>query len=184
MADPRRFDESSIQLLARKNSKDNMVVPHVLLLLLPPPLLLLMALHSGRRLLEKCRSSLLRALLCAWYADAASARERRLKGLLKLAEGNASHVSQTLMIALAVMQWRAHARDAKAKRANVITYLRRQQLPLAASSSPSSLSSPPPSSLSSGATTSVEVYQSSHLMALRQFSVSQSLAKGCRRKVR
>jgi hypothetical protein len=182
LADPRRFDESSIQLLARKNSKDSMVVPPSLPLLLLLLLMMMMTLHSCRRLFEKCRSSLLRALLRAWYAVAASARERRLKGLLKLAEDNASHVSQTLMIALAVMQWRAHARDARAKRANVITYLRQQQLALAASSSPSS--PPPPSSLSSGATASVEVYQSSHLMALRQFSVSQSLAKGCRRKVR
>jgi hypothetical protein len=152
-------------------------MPYLLLLLL---LLLPITIHSCRRMLEDSRSLLLLSLLRAWRDSAVSARAKRLKGLLKLAENNASHVSQKLLVALASMQWRENARASKLKRANAIEYLNQQQLPVVSPSS-SMLSE---TTAAASTASSIEVLRSRHMMALREFSVTQALAKGSMRKVR
>ena len=140
------------------------------------PITLMLLLLRCRSLLERSHESLLLHSLYQWRTAAASARERRLKGLLKLAEDKSSHVSEKVFIAMIVMHWRAAATRVQKNRASVIEYLKGQhtQLPIS-SLSPLSPSSPSPSSRA--------VMRSGHLLAFREFSVIQASADGRMRKV-
>jgi hypothetical protein len=135
-----------------------------------------MLLLRCRSLLERSRESLLLHSLYQWRAAAANARERRLIGLLKLAEDRALHISEKVFIAMIVMHWRAAVTRVQKNRANVIEYLKGQHTQL-------SVSSPSPLSPSSPYLSSRAVMRSGHVLAFREFSVIQALADKSMRKV-
>jgi hypothetical protein len=145
-------------------------------------LLLLLLLLTPRRcqsMLERSHALLLHLLLHHWRSTAACTRERTLKGLLKLAEDKASHVSQKMRIVTMFIHWRAFAVAAKTKRALAVTYLERQHAIMSSAMASTSAAS----SAASLSALPFKCDPSSHMRAFREFSAVQALARGSMRNV-